>query len=345
MSLKSCSGEERPSRPSIAQGVFRAASDAFPGLAVAAIVGLAAAFITDHYGGPIMLFVLLLGMTLNPIADNPRIAPGIDLATKRVLRLGVALLGARITLDQILSLGIAPIAVVATGVIATILFGVALSRALGLGSRFGVLTGCSVAICGASAAMAISSVLPKGKNDERDTIFTVIGVTTLSTMAMILYPLVTAFLGYGDGKAGIFLGGTIHDVAQVVGAGYSVSETAGDAATYTKLLRVALLLPVALVVALAFNHGGEGGGKARPPLFLIAFFALIGLNSAGLIDARMADFIQTASKLCLVAAIAALGIKTSLTGLLRVGGPAIVLIVMETLMLAGLVIGLLALLG
>lgn len=345
MSSKSCSYDEKPGglpRPLAILGLL---SELFPGLAIASIVGLAAAFITNQYGGPIMLFVLLLGMTLNPVASSPRFVPGIEFATKRILRIGVALLGARITLDQILSLGWAPIAVVVTGVAVTILVGLALGRALGLGARFGVLTGCSVAICGASAAMAISSVLPKGKNDERDTIFTVIGVTTLSTVAMVLYPLICAALGYTDNQAGVFLGGTIHDVAQVVGAGYSVSETAGDAATYTKLMRVALLLPVALAVALAFNRGSEGGGKARPPLFLFAFFALIGLNSAGLITPEMAEIIQIASKVCLVVAIAALGIKTSLSGLLRVGGPSILLIVTETLVLAGLVIGLLALLG
>ena len=345
MSSKSCSYGEEPAGAPRWLGFARPLADLFPGLAIASIVGLAAAFITKQYGGPIMLFVLLLGMTLNPVASSPRFVPGIELATKHILRIGVALLGARITLDQILSLGLAPIAVVVVGVVVTILVGLALGRALGLGSRFGVLTGCAVAICGASAAMAISSVLPKGRNDERDTIFTVIGVTTLSTVAMVLYPLLCALLGYDDGQAGVFLGGTIHDVAQVVGAGYSVSESAGDAATYTKLLRVALLLPVALAVALAFNRGADGGAKARPPLFLFAFFALIGLNSAGLITSDMAAVIQTASKICLVVAIAALGIKTSLMGLLRVGGPSILLIVTETLVLAGLVVGLLALLG
>ncbi|MBP5856533.1 putative sulfate exporter family transporter [Marivibrio halodurans] len=345
MSSKSCS-DTAPSGP-FARGLsfLEPANAIFPGLAVAGIVGLAAAFLTDHYGGPIMVFVLLLGMTLNPVASSPRFVPGITLATTRVLRIGVALLGARITLDQILSLGLAPIAVVVVGVVATVLFGVAMGRVFGLGSRFGVLTGCAVAICGASAALAIAAVLPKGSNDERDTIFTVIGVTTLSTVAMVLYPFVTVMLDYDDHMAGIFLGGTIHDVAQVVGAGYSLSDTAGDVATYTKLLRVAMLLPVALVVALVFHRGGAEGTKARPPFFLFAFFALIGLNSAGLIPAEVASLLETASKLCLIVAIAALGIKTSLMGLVRVGGPAIVLIVLETLMIAGIVIGLLTVLG
>jgi uncharacterized integral membrane protein (TIGR00698 family) len=318
----------------------------FPGLAVTCIVGLAAAFVSDQYGGPIMVFALLFGMTLNPMANSPNFVPGITLATTHILRTGVALLGARITLDQISSLGLVPIVVVVVGVIVTILFGMVVGRAFGLSQRFGVLTGGAVAICGASAALALSAVLPKGQNDERDTIFTVVGVTTLSTIAMVLYPLLTAMLGFDDRTAGIFLGGTIHDVAQVVGAAYIISDNTGDVATYTKLLRVAMLLPVALALGFAFNRGRGGGEKkARPPLFLFAFFALIGLNSAGLIPAEVATLLADASKLCLIVAIAALGIKTSLMGLVRIGGPAIALIILETVMLAVLVFGIITLIG
>ena len=321
--------------------VLRSGVDLVPGIVAASVVGLAAAFIAREYGGPIMLFVLLLGMALNPVADHERLLPGIDCAAHFVLRLGVALLGVRITLDQIISLGLMPLVVVVSGVVATIFVGVVLSRWFKLGTRFGILTGSAVAICGASAAMAISAVLPKGKNDERDTIFTVIGVTTLSTIAMIVYPIITLLLGYDDHQAGIFLGGTIHDVAQVIGAGYSISQEAGDTATFTKLLRVAMLLPVALSVAFLFLPGKGGSEKVRPPLFLFAFFILAGINSAGWIPPDFQQGLSQLSRVCLVLAIAALGIRTSLAGVMKVGGTAITLIVLETFFLAGLVIALL----
>ena len=140
---------------------------------------------------------------------------------------------------------------------------------------FGLLTGGAVAICGASAALAIAAVLPDGPEQQRATVMTVVGVTALSTVAMILYPLIAAAAGLDTHTTGIFLGATIHDVAQVVGAGYSVSAEAGDTATIVKLFRVALLLPVVLVLSLIVRNGaGAAPSSSRPPLlpvFLVAF--------------------------------------------------------------------------
>jgi uncharacterized membrane protein YadS len=127
----------------------------------------------------------------------------------------------RITLGQITALGPMPIAMVVLSVALTIGFGIVLARLLGYRNRFGVLTGGAVAICGASAAMAIAAEMPAHPADnvkERATIFTVIGVCTPSTVAMVLYPMIATALGLGAAPAGIFLGGTIHDVGQVVGA-------------------------------------------------------------------------------------------------------------------------------
>ena len=109
------------------------------------------------------------------------------------------------------------------------------------GWRFALLTGGSVAICGASAAMAIAAVLPRNEHSESNLIFTVLGVTVLSTIAMIAYPMITTVTGLDPLASGVFLGGTIHDVAQVVGAGFSISDEVGETATLVKLMRVTML--------------------------------------------------------------------------------------------------------
>ena len=197
------------------------------------------------------------------------------------------MLGVRITFGQIASLGLAPVATVIVGVATTILVGLLLARRLGLSDKFGVLSGGAVAICGASAALAIASVLPNDKDRERDTILTVVLVTALSTLAMILYPVFATSIGLDHKHAGVFIGGTIHDVAQVVGAGYMISPETGDIATYVKLLRVAMLLPVVLAISVAVARQG-GGEKARVtlPLFLLGFAALVIVNSLGLLPHR-----------------------------------------------------------
>lgn len=313
-----------------------------PGLLASVAIAMAAVFLADQYGAPMMLLALLLGMLFNFLSVKGRCVAGIEIASEQVLQVGVALLGARITVEKISDLGAAPIASVAGAVILTILLGAAAGRLTGLGTRFGVLTGGAVAICGVSAALAIAAVLPKHEESERDTIFTVVGVTSLSTLAMVLYPLIVSLLALTPEEAGLFLGGTIHNVAQVVGAGYSVSEQTGDVATFTKLLRVSMLLPVVLGLSLVFRGKNIIGARkfALPlPGFIIAFVVLVGLNSAGAIPETLRLTIVALSRWCLVTAIAALGMKTSLKALAQVGIRPITLLVSQTLFLALLVLG------
>ena len=216
---------------------------------VAGTIALASTWLAQHYTAPVMLFALLFGMAFHFLHEEGRCVAGIEFTSRSVLRVGVGLLGVRITLGQIASLGAWPVATVIVGVTTTIVFGFLLARRLGLSPMFGVLSGGAVAICGASAALAIASVLPRSETRERDTILTVVSVTALSTLAMILYPVFSTSIGLDHKQAGIFIGGTIHDVAQVVGAGYTISNETGDIATYVKLLRVAMLLPAVFAIS------------------------------------------------------------------------------------------------
>jgi uncharacterized integral membrane protein (TIGR00698 family) len=190
--------------------------------------------------------------------------------------------------------------------------------------------------------------MPQHPLKERATLFTVIGVSTLSTLAMVLYPMFAQLLALTSLQAGAFIGGTIHDVAQVVGAGYSISHEAGDAATLIKLMRVAMLLPViALAAWLSQRHQraqGEAGTGPRPPLlpwFAVAFAVLVAINSTGWLPAAVVQAGQGASQWCLVMAMAGIGMKTHLKDILTVGWKPVALMVLETLFLAVLFYGML----
>jgi uncharacterized integral membrane protein (TIGR00698 family) len=272
-------------------------------------------------------------MAFHFLHEEGRCIPGIEFSSKAILRVGVALLGARITFEQIAGLGLGPIAIVLVGVLSTIGFGVAAARWLGLNRSFGLLSGGAVGICGASAALAIASVLPKTREAERDTIVAVVTVTALSTVAMIVYPMIVGLLGLSNSHAGVFLGGTIHDVAQVVGAGYAVSTETGDVATYVKLLRVTLLLPIVFSIAMLYRRAAGPGAKAVAPVptFLLGFAALVVVGSFGLLPKAAVDAASGISRWCLVTAIAALGMKTSFKSLLAVGWRPVALMVAETL--------------
>jgi len=314
----------------------------YPGLVAAGTIGLAAAWLGEQYKAPVMLFALLIGMAFHFLYEETKCIAGVDVASKNVLRVGVALLGARITISQILGLGIMPLVTVLVGTGSTILIGTWAAKRFGLSRTFGVLSGGAVGICGASAALAISSVLPKGPEGERDTILTVVVVTALSTLAMIFYPMLVGAIHLNHVASGIFLGGTIHDVAQVEGAGYTISPQTGDIATYVKLLRVTMLLPVvftiALVVARSSKTGRTGSGPLIP-MFLLGFAALVALNSFGLLPKAATEAASDVSRWCLVTAIAALGMKTSFKALVEVGWRPVALMVAETLWIGALVLG------
>ena len=314
-------------------------TELLPGFLVSLIIAITAQFLSDHYGAPAMLMGLLLGIAFHFLAEEGRCVAGINVTARTVLRFGVALLGARISVELLVGLGPELILLVIAGVIFTILFALLGARVLGRGWRFALLTGGAVAICGASAAMAIAAVLPRNEHSEKNLIFTVLGVTVLSTTAMIVYPLITAMTGLDPLQTGVFLGGTIHDVAQVVGAGFSISDKTGETATLVKLIRVTMLAPVVLCFSLAIRARGlteETDGK-RPPLipgFVMAFLGLAAANSLGFIPVAVASFMSDLSRWALLIAISAVGMKTSLRTILDVGGQAITLIVAETVFLA-----------
>lgn len=331
-----------PAARALAWGAAR-----WPGALLCGVIAMAATLVSRLHGGPQLLYALLLGVAFHFLHADARIRPGVELCTGFVLRLGVALLGARITLEQIAALGWGTAAAVVAGVLSTIALGLVLARRLGLAPEQGLLSGGATAICGASAALAIAAVLPRSREQDRFTLLVVVSVTALSTLAMLIYPLLARALQLSPLQAGLFLGGSIHDVAQVVAAGYLLGGTTGDAATVVKLFRVALLALVVLATTMAFASGrpagtrnGEPGEAARlgplalVPWFLWAFIALVLLQSMHLLPAAAVPVAAEVSRDCLVVAIAALGIKTSFQSLFETGWRPFVLLLAETLWLA-----------
>ena len=314
-----------------------------PGLLLCGLVALAAQFLSEHYGAPAMLMSLLLGLAVHPLADEKSKAKqGVAFTAKTVLRLGVALLGARISFEIFEELGFEVLAMIVAALMATMAVSFLFARVLGRGWRLAILTGGAVSICGASAALAISAILPRSEYSERNLSFTVFGVTLLSTLAMVVYPIAISLLGLNDHDAGIFLGGTIHDVAQVVGAGFSISDVAGETATTVKLLRVSMLAPVVLILGVTMgqlNLRETSAGKAPPliPGFVIGFIVLVIINSFGLLPEALQSGAVTASRWAMIMAIAAVGVKTELRRLAQIPYQSIILIFLQTAFIAGFI--------
>lgn len=331
-----------------------------PGLVLAggvALVALSAEWALKLIGGksalPAMVLALLIGIALHRVAANPVFEAGLTYAVKTLLRYAIALLGLRIALSDIAALGFGSVLVVMIAMALTILISISLARAFGQEAGLGALAGAANAVCGASATLATASVVPDYKTKAADIAFCVVMANALSTLVMLAYPPLCALFGLNEAQTGLLLGLTIHDMAQVVGAGYAISEPVGNNAVIVKLFRVFLLLPVVLSLGLWFRARGATSGKAQVPVpgFALAFLSFCLLNSwlstspwaSGYAPVK-AMVSQLANGGMLVA-IAALGLGTSLSALLSIGWRHIALFLAGTTTILLLALGGLKLLG
>lgn len=305
-----------------------------PGALLCCVIAMAAAYTGLVQGGPPMLIALAFGALFHFQSHDGRTEPGVSFCMRGVLRLGIGLLGARIGAEQIVGLGWPTVGITVAAVATTVLCGVAVARWLKLSKAIGLLAGGACGVCGAAAALAVAAVLPPHPDKHRHTLAVVVMATVCSTAATLLYPLLARSLGLADAEAGLFIGGTLHDVAQVVVAGYALGHAAGDTATVVKLLRVSLLTLVVVSVALAMRREGAkpsaqpaGIGRFVPPIpwFLWLFAALVALHSTGTVGPRLQQALVDASTASLMVGVTALGMNTSFSGLRGVGWRPVVL--------------------
>ena len=307
------------------------------GILVAVLIAVASKFLSNNYEVPAMLMAILIGMSLNFLSEDKKCEKGINFSSKNILYLGIILLGSRITFENILSININITFLIILAVILTILFSILFLRLFGFQYRLGILIGGAIAICGASAALAISSVLPKDERSDERLSFVILGVTVISTICMIFYPILANFLEMDNVSAGIFFGATIHDVAQVIGAGFTLSDETGDTATIIKLFRVTLLFPVVILISLlSYRYKSNNDSNNKPPLvpyFIIFFIIMVIINSLNLIPLNLQFYLNEISSWFLLIAISAVGTKTRLQSLRIIGFIPILSMITVTLFL------------
>jgi uncharacterized integral membrane protein (TIGR00698 family) len=311
----------------------------FIGLVISLILAECGYLFSKFFGGPAILYALLCGLGVSIFFSNFQRNAGVKFAASNILKIGIALIGFQISISELLSMGWKIPIVICLLISSSIAFGFYIAPKLKLSPHMGLLTGGAVAICGASAALAISSSLPKSAVSDQQTSLVIILVTALSTLAMVLYPILAVIFSLSDQSAGFLLGATIHDLAQVVGAGYLVSDDAGKFAVLTKLLRVSLLVPT-IIILRKISHGtAKDDDTNRPallPLFLILFLAFFLLANLGIVPRQLIDLSGDISKACLLISVAAIGLKTQLSGLIKGGISALVITTAETFILLSL---------
>ena len=336
-----------PCLRALAPGVALSAAVAVAAVASAPLVARAAPI-------PAMVIALIIGIALSRLAEQPLFRDGILFCVKTLLRWAVALLGLRISLGEIAALGLATALVVIGSMVVTVVAGFLIARAFGQSDYYGALAGAGTAVCGASATLATSTVLPAYKGKAADVAFVVIAVNALSTVAMVLYPPLCTVLGFGAQTTGIMLGATIHDVAQVAGAGYAVSEPVGNAAVIVKLFRVLLLFPVVVGIAWWFLRPKPplSALQASVPGFALVFLLLCLVNSALSAMPAVAPLYEPVkaalghvSTWGLLIAIGALGLGTSLSAIAALGWRHVATVTATTVVILAVVIAGLLVIG
>lgn len=316
-----------------------------PGAIFCGLLGALAIFLSNGLGAPVMLLAIILGLFLHGLNGKAVLSPGVNWSSRQLLYMGVALMGLRIDFTDLSQAGfLAPALILATMVI-TLLGGYFISKAFGQSKEFSILMSGAVTICGVSAAAAICAALEDCESRDQELAITVAGITVLSTAVMILYPILSGVLGLSDVVSGIFMGGSIHNVSQAVGAGYAVSPEAGDMSVLLKLLRVSMLLPIILLISFIWGKNASVqysslGAKIRAntPRFLVVFLILAVLSCLQLVPPIVTKIGNEAAHLALVISLFAIGVKTNMRQVLTVGAKPLMAMTLTTALMAGVVL-------
>lgn len=273
-----------------------------------------------------LVIAILIGVLWRAIVSVPKkLIAGTNFSSKKLLRLGIILLGMRLNLVDILHAGPKVFAIAVINIVFTLFVVYGLTRLFKVEKRLGVLTACGIAICGAAAVVAIAPQI-KAKDDE-----IAIGATTvaiLGTIFTLVYTMLYPILGLPTRGYGIFSGATLHEIAHVIAAAAPGGKDAVDIAVIVKLTRVALLVPVALLIGLWTNrapqskcgNNNETSWKSIPiPWFILGFLAMSAFNSFGILSVTFANQVVMIAYMLIAMAMAGLGLNVDVSTFRRFG--------------------------
>lgn len=302
---------KRPALTSISAGVV-------PGLVLVAMIA-SVAYSARGLSGLTLLSPMILAVVAGMIYSNVLGLPahakaGIAFSQKRLLRFAIVLLGFQLTFGQVAGIGLGGVGIVAATLGATFLFTVALGKLIGVEAKLAQLIAAGTSICGASAIVATNIVTDA--RDE-DVTYAVAAITLFGTVAMLGFPLLAPVFGLDQHAFGLWAGASIHEVAQVIGAGFQNGTLAGETATVAKLTRVAMLAPMVIALGLMARRGSSDTSGARPPLpwFVVAFVAVVALNSLIAIPVQVHAAIALAAQVMLTMGLAAMGLQADISQL------------------------------
>jgi uncharacterized integral membrane protein (TIGR00698 family) len=322
--------------------------DLLPGMAIVVAVAILARIVGRFLPPTIseVLVAVVLGLAITNTVGLPRATKvGVRFAVQRVLRAGIILLGARLSLGDVLGIGVQAVALVVILMAFALAFAYGVGRLLGLPRRLALLVGVGTAVCGNSAIVATAPII---EAEEREVSFAVATITLFGTLAVFAYPIIGMALNLSPVVFGLWSGAAINDTSQVVAAAAAYGALALSTATVVKLTRNALMAPILLGIAWWWGRGraaARRGAASAVPLFVFGFLLVVLLRTVGVIPAPLALWMDEAARFCILVALAGVGLNTSLADLRKTGLSPLVLGLGTAVLIATLSLGLITAFG
>lgn len=287
----------------------------FKGITLCGLLALLAFYLQPMIHVPATVLTVIAGIFLAYLIPSlTAYKKSFSFCAQNLLRLAVILLGFRIALNELMSLSTWPLFITLISSFSVIVLGYAVGKFLDLRVSIILMSTIGVAICGASAVLAVAATLPQSLKKEEDSVWTVLIITLYSTSCMLLFPLIAQVAGLSTEQTGVFLGASLHDVAQVVGASYAISADVGDYAVLIKMVRVALLAPIIILLPWfiqRINPAVTHSDTAPPlvPWFLIGFAVCVAINSFFSLPNTFIHAANISTHALILTALAGLGLK------------------------------------
>lgn len=323
--------------------MFEKLNNIGPGMLLSACVALVAIFLSSLIPGDIIgatVMALLVGMLLNPILNKyQQFNAGVSYAGKFILRAGIVLMGVNMNFTEVLSVGKYSLFVMIFTMATAFGAGNLIGKMFGMNWKLTNLLSVSTAICGGSAVAAVGPVI--NAKDE-DVAYAISSTFLFDILTVVVIPWIGIAIGMSNAGYGLWVGTAVNDTSSVVAAGYAFSELAGNTAVIVKLTRTLFIIPYVLIFSIiterfeAKSEGIKGRSsiniKKIFPYFIILFLVVVALRSTGIIPGTLIPTLSKASKFCMVMALSAIGLKTSLGEIKNIGfKPMILGFIVDTL--------------
>lgn len=310
-----------------------------PGIIFVLMISYVSMFLNEYLKAYINLesltIAIIIGILYNNLVGTQDIfSDGVKLSLKKLLKVGIVLLGFKLNIHAILKLGPQILTMVIIYVPLALILAMILGKILKANNKLATLIGVGSCICGASAVVALTPCI---NADDDDSVIAVSIVSFLGTIGVLIYSAVAASnLNLTEIQYGAWSGLTLHGVSHALAAAFALGDTAGEIGTFVKMARVLMIVPVSLVLGYLYNKENKDNQKAKFPMYVLYFILAGAINSLGIIPTSITKILTKLSSIFILMAMTAMGLSVNFKSIINKGIKALLIGTIIFIILSGL---------